>query len=157
MIGIGILLMFVATALLLIFKSALVEFSMLLYAVGLFLMFKGEHKESQKIVIDVYGARKAYEKVTEEEIENYQIKQQAPLYKQKRAELTANYGVLSYFVSFSKTRNKWVAISNDWELKDAQNTDITAESSFGEDYAVVELFEKLSQLQASEACVKIQT
>jgi hypothetical protein len=34
---------------------------------------------------------------------------------------------------------------------------ITAESSFGEDYAVVKLFEKLAQLQASEACVKIQT
>ena len=157
MTGIGILLMFVATALLLIFQSSLVEFSMLIYAVGLYLMFRGEHKESQKIVIDVYGARKASDKVTEEELKNYQIKQQSPLFKQKRAELTATHGDLSYFVSFSKAKNKWVAISNDWVLKDAQNTDITAESSFGEDYAVVELFEKLALLQANEACVKIQT
>ncbi len=156
MTGIGIMLMFVATALLLLFKSSLVEFSMLLYALGFFLMFKGEKKESQKIVIDVYGARKATEKVTEAEVKRYELKQQAPFYKQKRDELTAKHGALSYFVSFSKSKNKWVAISNDWELKDSPNTDIFAESSLGEDFAVVDLFEKLAQLQAKELCVNVQ-
>lgn len=154
MIGFGVVLMFIATAIIIFSKSFIVP--MVLYVIGLLLMIKGERKESQKIIIDNYGVRKQVEKVSNSEVEFHNKKLEAPKIKILREAIDEKHGKLSYFVSYKRNSNKWVAISNEWELIGENSKFIDAESVYGEDYAVVELFDNIEKCIVENSCKKYQ-
>lgn len=154
MIGFGVVLMFIATAIIVFSKSF--SIAIILYIVGLLLMIKGERKESQKIVIDNYGVRRQGEKVSNKEVEFFNKKLEAPKIKILREAIDEKHGKLSYFVSYKKNTNKWVALSNEWELIGENSKFIDGESIYGEDYAVVELFNNIEKCIVENKCKKYQ-
>lgn len=159
MTGFGIILIIVG--MILAFLEVAAGFSLAMIVVGTVLMFRGESRTRSKIVMDQFGVRKAYEQPSKADLERVEVqiatarqeqraKDMAPIHRMKREKIDREVAPLSYYASFVKTRNEWVAISNDWASNEnGEEKEVEGVDKFSEDSAVVQLHENLTRLKLS--------
>lgn len=159
MTGLGVIL--IVVGMILAFFEITKGFSLAMIVVGTVLMFRGESRTRNRIVMDQFGVRKAYEKPSKADLERVEVqiakarqeqraKEIAPIHRMERERIDREVAPLSYYASFVKTRDEWVAISNDWASNESgEEKEVEGVDKFSEDSAVVQLHEKLTRLKLS--------